>query len=398
MLALASHISSHYYRSLPTSRPQPVESVKIIADSISQDGHRLTTFQLRYWRAIHADLMSHRAFSRNASSSRAIPVKKMLQQVWNDPAMPVHWGVNRPGMQAKEQLKGWRLALTKLLWKTASKVACGFAWGAIKLKLHKQVANRLLEPWQYIHVVLTATEFDNWFELRDHEDAQPEIQKLAREMKEAMDKHSPTVLKEGEWHLPYITEYDKDTARLVYFNEDLLKKISSARCCRVSYLKHNGTPASVEEELDLCDKLASVKPLHASPFEHVATPSATNVDGQWGNFKGWRQYRKEVEKTLQVKEDVKLLAHADTSDDLLLKLSYRMPDVSVSNRYRSGKTVFERKGYGWNPITCNQDYEEIIKKFDVATRLPNYHQLKREVVLQVIVDNPDMFIHKTLRT
>src|SRR5690606_30080072 len=118
--------------------------------------------QLRYPRFIHAEFMTHRAFSRNASSSRAIPVHKMLSQVWNDPATPIHWGASRPGMQAREELKGWKRKAAQAIWKLAGRAACVFAWGAMKLGLHKQVANRILEPWQYIHVVVTATDWDNF--------------------------------------------------------------------------------------------------------------------------------------------------------------------------------------------------------------------------------------------
>ena len=154
-------------------------TVKIIEDSLT-NGSRLTTYQLRYWRAIHAELMTHRVFSRNASSSRAIPVMKMLRQVWDDPAGPVHWGANQAGMQAHAELDGLRRKLSQAIWKWSGRAMCVAAWSMTKIGLHKQVANRLLEPWQYINVVLTATEFDNWFDLRDHPDAQPEIQELAR--------------------------------------------------------------------------------------------------------------------------------------------------------------------------------------------------------------------------
>lgn len=282
--------------------PKPVYStpnVKIIKDSCSYDGKRITTFQLRYWRAIHAEVMTHRVFSRNASSSRAIPVKTMLKQVWNDPAGPIHWGLNRPGMQAKVELSGWRKAAAKWLWRTAGKAACVFAWTLMKVGAHKQVANRLLEPWQYIHVVLTATDFDNWEELRIHPDAQPEIQHLATAMKHARIMSNPTYMQEGQWHLPYVSIDD-----YLHLTGDhdhrvkVLKQVSAARCCRVSYLKHDGTAATTNEDIDLCRKLASSRPIHASPFEHIATPCSVADKSESGNFTGWRQYRKEIEKEI----------------------------------------------------------------------------------------------------
>lgn len=286
----------------PLSPSSDVQNVKIIKDSCA-NGQRITTFQLRYWRAIHAEVMTHRVFSRNASSSRAIPVKTMLKQVWNDPAGPIHWGTNRPGMQATVELTGIKKAVAKWLWRTAGKVACVFAWSAMKIGLHKQVANRLLEPWQYIHVVLTATDFDNWEQLRIHPDAQPEIQALATSMRHARRLSTPTYLEDGQWHLPYVSyeDYTHLTGDRKH-RIDILKQVSAARCCRVSYLKHDGTAATIDEDLDLCRKLAKSNPIHASPFEHIATPSLINVRGGWGNFNGWHQYRKDIEEEIHLKE------------------------------------------------------------------------------------------------
>lgn len=292
---------------------------KIIADSISPfHNKRITTFQLLYPRFIHAELMTHRVFSRNASSSRAIPVSKMLAMVREDPAMPIHWGRNQPGMQANEQLFGGYLDKAQQLWLIAAKQAANIAENMMNLGLHKQAANRILEPFQHISVVLTATEFDNWFELRAHPDAQPEIQFLATEMQEAMNTWSePKLLKPGEWHLPYVTDTDIADVRAMNLKSEVLRQISAARCCRVSYLKHDGTAASIADDLDLCDKLVGAKPLHASPFEHQATPDTLShydtllVTGDkeelvssnknWdnpelhGNFTGWIQYRKQIE-------------------------------------------------------------------------------------------------------
>ena len=266
---------------------------KIVKDSISDAGKRITTFQLKYPRFIHSELMTHRVFSRNASSSRAIPVAKVLSQVWNDPAMPVHWGKNQAGMQAKGELTGIKLTIARALWKFSGKVVCAFAYAAMHVGLHKQVANRILEPWQYIHVVLTSTEWDNWYELRDHEDAQPEIRSLATAMRIEHDRSVPTWLKQGEWHLPYVTNRE-----IVQTDIELLKKISAARCCRVSYLKHDGSKPNQVEDIALFNRLAEAEPLHASPLEHQACPmSANDNPNLQGNLKGWIQYRKQWELT-----------------------------------------------------------------------------------------------------
>jgi hypothetical protein len=290
-------------------RPLPVREttrVKIIADSITSYGKRITTFSLEYWRAIHAELMTHRLFSRNASSSRAIPVRKMIARVINDPAMPIHWGSNRPGMQATQQLAGWRLWVAKRLWLLARWPAIGAALIAVWIGLHKQVANRLLEPWMYINVVLTATELGNWFNVRYHPDAMPEIRELARQMWEAMQVSKPEHLSEGQWHLPYTDPSD------AYDTETLLK-ISAARCARVSYMNHEGKKPSLEEDLALFERLMAAFVKHPSPCEHQARPQVVYNDltmkiwqhHLWdvhpvhglrpeldSNLKGWVQFRK----------------------------------------------------------------------------------------------------------
>ncbi len=263
--------------------------VKIIKDSIHM-GNRLTTLQLKYHRYIHGEMMTHRVFSRNASSSRAIPVKTMLKQVWNDPAMPVHWGANQAGMQAKSQLTGWKLKAARFAWKTAAKFACIFAWSMNKAGLHKQIANRVLEPWQFIHVIVTSTEWDNFFTLRDHPDAQPEIQVLAAEIKRWMDSSTPEMLGVEDWHLPYISNEEHK----VFTLEECIK-MSVARCARVSYLTHDGKKPDIIKDINLHDMLVVAEPLHASPAEHQAKPSK-NPDFH-KNFRGWLQYRSFLESS-----------------------------------------------------------------------------------------------------
>ncbi len=270
---------------------------KIIADSINKVGNRITTLHLVYPRFIHSEMMTHRLFSRNASSSRAIPVKKMLEMVRNEPAMPIHWGKNQAGMQAAEEFTGDDLDIAKSLWLDAANKAANVAKEMNELGLHKQVANRILEPFQHIHVVLTATEFDNFLELRAHPDAQPEIRELAVQMLNAMSKSEPVVrgwesLDKNDWHLPYVTDEERANNSLV----DLLK-ISPARCCRVSYLKHDGSTATIEDEIQLCDRLVGSRPIHASPFEHQAVPGS--APALFGNFKRWTQYRKLIEMSFE---------------------------------------------------------------------------------------------------
>jgi len=267
--------------------------VKIIEDSINPyNGVRLTTYQLKYWRSIHAEFMTHRVFSRNASSSRAIPIKTFLKQVWNDPAGPIHWGANQAGMQAAHELTGFKLKFTKFIWSFTGKAVCSFVWLAnVVAKPHKQTLNRLLEPWQYISVVMTATETDNWDSLRDHKDAQPEIRELAIEMKKAIDASNPVV---SHYHLPYVSKEERNTLPMAK-----CMMLSTARCARVSYLTHDGKTPSIDKDIELYNRLVGSVPIHASPTEHPA--KAVKPNKFIKNFRGWKQHRVDVESQLKEK-------------------------------------------------------------------------------------------------
>ena len=283
-------------------------SAKIVADSVSTQGIRLVTMELTYPRFIHSEFMTHRMFSRNASSSRAIPVEKMLEQVHNNPAMPIHWGKNQPGMQAREELEYKELTETRDEWYSAASDAHHHAFWMNNYGCHKQIVNRILEPFQYIKVIVTATEWDNFFKLRLHPDAQPEMMVLAEHMKEAMDSSTPVALLPGQWHLPFV---DFPGPRGYELTLEKAIKCSVARCARVSYLNHDNSQPNIDKDVALTDKLLEAG--HLSPFEHVATPMPANIysdrfefdcewidgithidrrNGYWsGNFRGFLQYR-----------------------------------------------------------------------------------------------------------
>lgn len=282
-------------------------TAKIISDSISATtGTRLTTMELSYHRFIHSEFMTHRVFSRNASSSRAIPVKKLLEQVRNDPMMPIYWGSNKPGMQAGDELIDHALDECKDVWSQGAKDAVRRVEMLGIVGLHKQIANRLLEPFLPIKVVVTSTEWNNFFNLRNHPDAQPEIQELAICMLEAMNNSEQVELHPHEWHLPYITgnEFNhliNDCGNYDYALEQMLKA-SSARCARVSYLNHDQSSPTLEADLKLFNMLAQRPyddgkghvlkvddPVHLSPLEHQGTPM--KVHGWSGNFRNWTQFR-----------------------------------------------------------------------------------------------------------
>jgi len=274
---------------------------KVIAKSASAKGKVITTFQLRYPRFIHAEFMTHRMFSRNASSSRAIPVAKLIDQVRNDTAKPVQWGANQPGMQAHVELQGSALEDVQDGWTRAAWLASNIAEEMAAAGAHKQIVNRILEPFSHISVIVTATEWLNFFELRDHPDAQPEIRALAVAMLQADHFYDHTslvgtrvlrspgndYLDAACWHLPYITEGERHS---LADRADLLCAISAARCARVSYLTHDGQQPDEAKDLALFDRLVGAVPLHASPIEHQAC-SSNNLNRVSRNFRGLVQFR-----------------------------------------------------------------------------------------------------------
>lgn len=313
--------------------------VELVADSISEDGQRISTFVLTYWRAIHGELMTHRLFSRNAMSSRAVPVQKMISHIEEKPAMPLHWGKNQPGMQANEEhdemvhvdlswlLDGFGYSLDKKsAWKEAMKLAVSVADGFARAGYHKQIVNRLLEPFQMMRTVVTATEFDNWYWLRDHADAQPEIKHLVGMMLGVHNQSTPRQLHHTEWHTPFYgegvwschytdeddIEFDKHGVTL----EDALK-ISASCAAQASFRKADET---IDKARNIYQRLVDSAPVHASPFEHQAKPiefdsfdlgvdnepllydmpeGVTHMDRKgfmWsGNFKGWVQNRQLID-------------------------------------------------------------------------------------------------------
>lgn len=283
------------------------EWAHIVADSISPEGVRIVSVQTQAPRLIHSELLRHRVFSFSAGSSRAVPVTRMLHQVCNDPARPKRFGANKAGMQdAGEHHEMVRSPITGLMlnvdeaWNQAARDAAWWADAFRAAGYHKQVANRLTEPFQMLPCLVTATEWDNFFELRDHDDADPTIRELAVQVKQAMDQSTPRRIPIGGWHVPYVRDEE-----LTYYPWATLTKISAARCARNSYMNHAGDPPTLEEDLLLFDKLVGSKPWHASPLEHQATPARSNPNTEsklpwerWeryelhGNFKGWVQHRK----------------------------------------------------------------------------------------------------------
>jgi len=261
---------------------------RILADSLSPSGDRLTTYCVKYPRIVHAEHLRHRVFSFSCASTRAIPVSKTIEAVMNDPVMPVEWGLNQPGMQASETADEVTAQDASALWLRARNNAVRTAAQMNGLGLHKQLVGRLLEPWQWITVVVSGTDFQNFFELRSSRYsplAQPELRTLADMMLDLYEASTPVECEYGEWHMPFLSEDDSE------LDVSSRKKVSAARCARVSYLTHDGV-RDVQKDIDLADRL--IRDRHMSPFEHVATPSRL-LEQVPGNFTGWGQMRHAVE-------------------------------------------------------------------------------------------------------
>ncbi len=262
---------------------------EIIADSHNLTGDRLTTFVLTYHRMIHSEFMTHRMLSKNSSSSRAIPVEKMIKLVESQEVYPLHWGKNQKGMSAQIEVTEAEMQAAAVVWKEARLDAIHHARRLIDIGIHKQVVNRLLEPFSTITVICSGTEYQNFFEQRCHPDAQPEIQALANKMKSAYDASQPQQLAQGQWHLPLIKAEDIDEVSDIHE----LIKVAVGRCARVSYLNHDGV-RNLADDVKLHDRLLASKPAHLSPFEHVAM--ALPNSEKRANFTGFQAYRFDLER------------------------------------------------------------------------------------------------------
>jgi len=303
---------------------------ELVEHSVNEFGNELMTFRLHYPRIIHAEVMTHRMFSRNASSSRAIPVKKILEQVRDNPAMPVKFGKNKSGMQddGEHDAKIPVYNPADLIpeptyygiedyWRLSADNASNFAEAIADAGYHKQIANRLLEPYQFMNTIISMTDIDNFWHLRLHGDADPTFVELSSCMYDAYQASTPTLVREDDYHLPFITKKFDEADNLHYYANDVevdletAIKVSISICCQVSYRLSD---FSVEKAIKIWDMLVTMNPVHASPLEHVASPfgkdeyqARDNMNRHienlgylginalyCGNFKGWVQYRKTV--------------------------------------------------------------------------------------------------------
>lgn len=311
---------------------------KIVADSISENGNRITTMLLTYPRFIHTEVMTHRAFSRNSASSRAIPFKKMVKMVEEDPFVPIAWQKEHKGMQGNEYIDifsnptcyppgDWLEARDAMIEITKEMNEDGVT---------KQLCNRLLEPFMWHTALVTSTEWDNFFELRcpqyeykgevfkskkecirsyssglgkgfeedrkylnyltdlewlqiNKSQAEIHIQALAESMWDVMNENAPKQLEIGERHIPF--QISGEEASRNALTETARVKIAVARCARLSYLNHE-EDVNYEKDIELHDRLLKMN--HMSPFEHIA--ECKNDDNFYANFKGWQSYRNSLNK------------------------------------------------------------------------------------------------------
>ena len=296
-------------------------NAKLILDSVGPNGARATTFELTMPRIVLAEFNTHRMFSRNAASSRAIPVEKLLKRIEEDPMMPAFWGKNQSGMQAVEELTGEDLRNVKHTWLALKNVAVDGARALGEAGLHKQIANRIVEPWMFTTVICTATEWDNAWALRVDPAAQPEFERTMHMAYDAYNTSKPHELLSGQWHLPYVTGYDEFELREKGYDDEKLCLVSIGRCARVSFLTHDGKR---DPEADVAlpkDRL--IPSGHMSPTEH---PLQAMTESEWiaygqqlahdwvnkrvpvGNVWGFKQFR----KTLKNEHNFALLKNKET--------------------------------------------------------------------------------------
>lgn len=253
----------------------------IVADSISPAGDRVTTMEVTMHRFVLAEFNTHRVFSRNSASSRAIPLGRQIARLREELAYPVKWASERPGMQGGDEIDLQIEA--RDIWMVAAQDAVAHATALQILGVHKSIINRLLEPFMWHTVIVTSTEWENFFDLRCHELAQPEIRAAAELMRDEYRASEPTKLDRGQWHAPY-----GDPTRM---SLETMLKTSVARCAWVSTMNHDGDKSwdAIER---MYDRLTTAAPMHASPLEHQCTPA----DVWRGNLSGWSQLRHMVER------------------------------------------------------------------------------------------------------
>lgn len=339
---------------------------KVIEHSVNDAGEICISAEMRYPRFIHAEVMTHRILSKSSASSRAIPVKKMLKQVWHSPAMPLWWGKAQSGMQAKEELPPLKKRLATWLVYYNRFFIVAMVWCLLKLGLHKQSANRYLEPWLWHTIIITGTDWSNFFSLRYHPDAQPELKHAVGELRKAIAQSIPKFVKNGDWgHLPYVSKEERESLE----NTDKCL-VSVGRSCRVSYLTHDGKKDTVAD-MELAKKVASAG--HFGALEHTAQACPGE---RHGNLIGWKQFRKTLPGEYDFGLNLACQKVLDYIEDNKLPLKFPLKYAKkVYNRYNFELT----KDYPLKYIE-NVKYARVSQREDCDERfdkifniLPDYY-------------------------
>jgi thymidylate synthase ThyX len=328
-----------------------ISATSILASRHAVTGDRLDTLLLRYPRVIHSEFMTHRMFSRNAASSRAIPVEKLIQDVLDDPFVPLVWGKNQKGMQAGDEITGVALIDAKIVWNSAKDSALRYAERIAMTGAHKQIVNRLLEPFSHITVVCSSTNWSNFLALRLHKDAEPHMQILAREVDAALSEAEVQTLAPGEWHLPFVTKddlsevYKNDPHSSIETKERVLMKISAARCASTSYKTVDGFDMTIERANELVDKLIGSTPLHA------CYDSKTEVLTS-GGWCAWPEVTANMEllavdiRTGHASFEAPTALHKFFHEEELIHFTSQAFDLMVTDNHRV-VTATRRSGGGW---------------------------------------------------
>lgn len=270
--------------------------VTIVEDSFHERSfERVTTMVLRHPRYIHSELLKHRWFACSSMSSRAVPSKKMRERILRCMAVPAEWGANQPGMQAFGLVRPWRAVVAHAIWCTLGILAVFISWVLDKLGLHKQIVNRVTEPWSYTTSVVTCTYagYLHFLALRLDPAAEPAMRQMALMVQTALKTSRPRTLKEGQWHLPFVTQFERDS-----YVEPILLNVSAARCGRTSYLNHDRSSPVVQDDLNLAKKLSVAEPMHATPFEHQVQMTYEHPDIKWSgclHSRNLKTYRARLE-------------------------------------------------------------------------------------------------------
>lgn len=281
---------------------------QLLSHSINSRGRDISSWLLTYPRFIHSELMTHRDFSRNAASSRAIPLKTTIQNIQANPALPVWWGSSQKGMSSGPQLEGLHLEAAKTMSEDAMNRCMHEAASAELIGLHKSITNRWLEPWMHITTLVTATDLHNFFALRAHHTAQPEFQVLAYRMLEAYMDSIPAPISDGEWHFPF-NDPAYTPPGLALSTEEKLK-LNTARACWTSYNKPDKTEFQMQDAYDRHDDC--IKNGHWSPLEHCAQAIPLKTMYPRSNFdtnlrlSGWYQYRQDFPQNRRTEDNTDL--------------------------------------------------------------------------------------------